>query len=135
MKYFISVIIACLLFISCKSTGDIQEVHEASKPNIILIISDDAGYADFGFTGSQEMNTPHLDQLSRNGWNYTQAYVTASVCCPSRMGLMTGRYQQRFGAECNVPTIPTPGFSKQDLGLDIGEKTMHLALCELLYNF
>ncbi|MEM8886557.1 MAG: sulfatase-like hydrolase/transferase [Bacteroidota bacterium] len=124
MKYLISLITGSLLLISCKSTGDIQEVQEAGKPNIILIISDDAGYADFGFTGSQEMNTPHLDKLAENGWNFTQAYVTASVCCPSRMGLMTGRYQQRFGAECNVPTIPTPGFSKQDLGLDIGEKTM-----------
>ena len=50
--------------------------------------------------------------------------MTASVCCPSRMGLMTGRYQQRFGAECNCPTKPTPGFSKQDLGLDLAEATM-----------
>jgi len=95
-----------------------------SKPNIILIISDDAGYSDFGFNGGRQIPTPHLDRLAREGVVCTQGYVTASVCCPSRMGLMTGRYQQRFGAECNCPAIATPGFTKGDLGLDPGERTM-----------
>ena len=124
MRNFLLALIVFAWLVSCKTNGDLQENQDVTKPNIILIIADDAGYADFGFTGSHEMNTPHLDRLARNGWNFKQAYVTASVCCPSRMGLMTGRYQQRFGAECNVPTIPTPGFSKEDLGLDTGEKTM-----------
>ena len=95
-----------------------------SKPNIILIISDDAGYSDFGFNGGRQIPTPHLDRLAREGVVCTQGYVTASVCCPSRMGLMTGRYQQRFGAECNCPAIATPGFTKGDLGLEPGERTM-----------
>lgn len=97
---------------------------DRSRPNIILIISDDAGYADFGFTGGEQIPTPHLDRLARDGIVCTQGYVTASVCCPSRMGLTTGRYQQRFGAECNVPTIPTPGFTENDLGLEPAERTM-----------
>lgn len=124
MKQLLRIFALLSILTSCKSAADIQEVKNAPQPNIILIISDDAGYADFGFTGSQEMNTPNLDRLAANGWNYKQAYVTASVCCPSRMGLMSGRYQQRFGAECNVPTIPTPGYSKQDLGMDVDEQTM-----------
>jgi len=95
-----------------------------SRPNIILIISDDAGYSDFGFTGGQQIPTPHLDRLAREGIVCTQGYVTASVCCPSRMGLMTGRYQQRFGAECNCPAIATPGFTKNDLGMEPSERTM-----------
>jgi arylsulfatase A-like enzyme len=105
-----------------------------TKPNIILIISDDAGYADFGFTGGEQIPTPHLDKMAKEGVNFTQGYVTASVCCPSRMGLMTGRYQQRFGAECNVPTIPTPGFTKEDLGLEPTERTMADGLREAGYR-
>ncbi|MDQ8199420.1 sulfatase [Pelagicoccus enzymogenes] len=96
----------------------------SEKPNIILIVSDDAGYADFGFQGSSEIKTPHIDRLAAGGVTFTQAYVSASVCCPSRMGIMTGRYQQRFGAECNVPKLPTPGYSEADLGLDPQESTM-----------
>lgn len=93
--------------------------------NILLIVSDDAGYQDFGFTGGTgKIRTPALDRLASEGVIFNQAYVTASVCCPSRMGLITGRYQQRFGAECNVPRIPTPGYSVHDLGLDLKEQTM-----------
>lgn len=96
----------------------------ALKPNIVFIISDDAGYADFGFNGGVQIPTPHLDRLAKEGVVCRQGYVSASVCCPSRAGLITGRYQQRFGAECNVPTIPTPGFSKDDFGLELSETTM-----------
>jgi arylsulfatase A-like enzyme len=96
----------------------------ASKPNVILILSDDAGYADFGVTGSTLVPTPHIDRLAQEGVFCSQGYVTASTCTPSRMGLMSGRYQQRFGAECNVPTIPTPGYTKEDLGLDTSERTL-----------
>ena len=96
----------------------------AAKPNVIVILSDDAGYADFGFTTNKLIPTPNVDRLARNGIVFTQGYVSASTCTPSRMGLMTGRYQQRFGAECNVPTIPTPGYTKEDLGLDASQHTM-----------
>lgn len=109
--------------------GCLDPVSESSnasgeKPNIILIISDDGGYSDLGFTGGDQIPTPHIDLLAREGVIFREGYVTASVCCPSRMGLMTGRYQQRFGAECNVPIIPTPGFTKKDLGLDTSEITI-----------
>lgn len=72
-----------------------------SKPNIIVILIDDAGYADFGFMGSKDLLTPRLDELAKKSFRFTDAHVSASVCSPSRAGLLTGRYQQRFGYECN----------------------------------
>ncbi len=79
-----------------------------AAPNILLIVSDDAGYADFGFNGRPGMPTPNLDALARRGAVLTQAYVSASVCSPSRAGLITGRYQQRFGHHHNL-SGPTAG--------------------------
>jgi arylsulfatase A-like enzyme len=91
-----------------------------SKPNIVIILTDDAGYVDFGFTGSTMFPTPHIDRLAAEGVVCTQGYVTASVCSPSRAGLLTGRYQQRFGHEFNLP-----GLSKmEDGGLPLSQKTI-----------
>ncbi len=74
---------------------------ESAKPNILLIVSDDHGYADTGFQGSTDMVTPHLDRLAGAGMRFTNGYVTHPFCSPTRAGLMTGRYQQRFGHERN----------------------------------
>jgi arylsulfatase A-like enzyme len=71
------------------------------NPNIIVILIDDAGYTDFGFMGSKDMQTPNIDRLAAQSIRFTDAHVTASVCSPSRAGLLTGKYQQRFGYECN----------------------------------
>jgi arylsulfatase A-like enzyme len=106
----------------------------ADKPNVIVILSDDAGYEDFSIHGATQFATPNIDRLARDGILCTQGYVTASTCTPSRMGLITGRYQQRFGAECNVPTIPTPGYTKEDLGLDTSEHTIGDAMQALGYR-
>ncbi len=96
------------------------------KPNIILIISDDAGYADFGFQGSDVMKTPHLDQFAKTGMKFNQAYVTAAVCGPSRAGLMTGKYQQRFGyEENNVPGYMSLScLEDNQMGLPLDQKTL-----------
>ena len=94
------------------------------KPNVIVILSDDAGYADFGYNGCPDIPTPRIDQLAREGVVCTQGYVTASVCCPSRAGLMTGRYQQRFGHECNGPGTPQPGYTPEQMGMETSEKTL-----------
>jgi arylsulfatase A-like enzyme len=81
-----------------------------AKPNLVVLFSDDAGYADFGFQPHvrPEMKTltPHIDSIAANGARCSNAYVSGSVCSPSRAGLMTGRYQQRFGHDNNLP----PGF-------------------------
>jgi arylsulfatase A-like enzyme len=93
------------------------------KPNIIIILTDDAGYADFGTYGGKEIPTPNIDALIADGVKITNAYVTASVCAPSRAGLLTGRYQQRFGFENNMSGEPAEGFTKEDMGIDIAEST------------
>ncbi|SMP63585.1 Arylsulfatase A [Neorhodopirellula lusitana] len=98
----------------------------AAPPNIVLIISDDAGYADFGFHGSKVMRTPHLDKLAEQSMRFEQAYVTAAVCGPSRAGLFTGRYQQRFGfEENNVPGYMSESCLPDDeMGLPLDQTTV-----------
>lgn len=75
----------------------------AERPNILLIYSDDHGWADLGIQGvDSDIRTPNLDQLARDGVRFTRGYVSAPQCVPSRAGLITGRYQQRFGVEDNT---------------------------------
>lgn len=114
-----------------------QSVFAATdKPNILLILADDAGYADFGFQGSQEMQTPNLDQLAQEGMVFHQAYVSAATCGPSRAGLLTGRYQQKFGyEENNVPGyMAEGGLTGDDMGLPVSEKTLGNYLQEQGYT-
>lgn len=88
----------------------------SQKPNVVVMVIDDAGYADFGFMGCRDLRTPNLDLLAKDGIVFSDGHVTASVCSPSRAGLLTGRYQQRFGYECNE--------GDQYSGLDAGEVTI-----------
>jgi arylsulfatase A-like enzyme len=74
---------------------------QGRRPNIILILADDLGYADVGFTGCKDIPTPHIDRLARTGLRFTNACVSHPFCSPTRAGLMTGRYQHRFGHENN----------------------------------
>ncbi|MBS1829412.1 MAG: sulfatase-like hydrolase/transferase [Acidobacteria bacterium] len=74
----------------------------APKPNLVLIISDDLGYADLPAFGKSEIPTPHLDRLAQTGVVFPQAYSTAPICVPSRMGINTGRYHQRLGVYDNM---------------------------------
>lgn len=74
---------------------------QAKPPNIIVIVADDMGYADFGVHGSKDIPTPNIDSLARNGGRFTDAYVSGPYCSPTRAGLMTGKYPQRFGHEFN----------------------------------
>src|SRR5438874_1768410 len=91
------------------------------KPNILLIVADDLGYADLGCQGCKDVPTPNIDSLAKNGVRCTNGYVSCPVCSPTRAGLMTGRYQQRFGHEFN----PGPaGVASKDFGLSLNEKTI-----------
>jgi arylsulfatase A-like enzyme len=72
-----------------------------TRPNILVIVSDDHGYADTGFNGSRDIPTPNLDRLARAGIVCSNGYVSHPFCSPTRAGLLTGRYQQRFGHENN----------------------------------
>jgi arylsulfatase A-like enzyme len=79
-----------------------------TKPNIIVVFVDDLGYADLGVQAqAKDVLTPHLDRLSAEGVRCTAGYVTAPQCSPSRVALLTGRYQQRFGID-TIPDIPMP---------------------------
>lgn len=78
-------------------------LHAAEKPNILVVFTDDQGHADVGIHGQvADIKTPHIDELARDGITCTSGYITAPQCSPSRAGLLTGKYQQRFGFD----TIP-----------------------------
>ncbi|MFZ4645893.1 MAG: sulfatase [Gemmataceae bacterium] len=90
----------------------------APKPNIVVIVGDDMGYADVGFHGCKDIPTPHLNALAASGTRFSSGYVSGPYCSPTRAGLMTGRYQQRFGHEFN----PSGNAGKN--GLPLKEKTL-----------
>ncbi|MFT7198349.1 MAG: arylsulfatase A-like enzyme, partial [Marinoscillum sp.] len=101
-KFSLGIALTLSLF-GCRSDkSSLGSMQEQSVPNVIIILADDAGYSDFGFMGSEDILSPNLDALANDGVVFTDAHVTASVCSPSRAGLLTGRYQQRFGHECNL---------------------------------
>ncbi len=82
--------------------------YSQSQPNIIVIFTDDHGFADLGIQGQvTDIKTPNIDQLAKEGVLLTSGYITAPQCTPSRAGLLSGRYQQRFGLDENG-TIPLP---------------------------
>ena len=116
MKKIILIFGCISILLSCSSKTD-------SKPNVIIILADDAGYSDFGFMGSDEIKTPNLDQLALDGVTFNNAYVSASVCSPSRAGLLTGMYQQRFGHECNLDSDVNNSFDPNQITIAEALKT------------
>ena len=98
---------------------------QAKKPNILLILCDDVGYGEFGFQGCKDIPTPHIDSIAKNGIRFTQGYVSGPYCSPTRAGLLTGRYQTRYGHEFNGQG---PKF-----GLPLSERTLADLLKRLGY--
>jgi len=87
---------------------NVKILYSQERPNIIVIFTDDHGFADLGIQGQvEDIETPYIDQLANDGVLMTSGYITAPQCTPSRAGLLTGRYQQRFGLDENG-TIPLP---------------------------
>jgi arylsulfatase A-like enzyme len=93
---------------------------QARKPNVIVFLSDDVGYGEYGFQGNPEIPTPNIDSIAKNGVRFTQGYVSGPYCSPTRAGLMTGRYQTRFGHEFNGGG----GAGGKGFGLPLTEKTI-----------
>jgi arylsulfatase A-like enzyme len=87
------------------------------RPNLVILLADDYGYADVGFHGCKDVPTPQIDSLASGGVRCTNGYVSGPYCSPTRAGLMTGRYQQRFGHEFNPGAGP-------ELGLPLSETTL-----------
>ncbi|MDO7085186.1 sulfatase-like hydrolase/transferase [Pseudocolwellia sp. AS88] len=135
----VALLSALTLFTSNIALADVASSKKSAvkQPNIVLLFSDDAGYADFGFHGSKIMKTPHLDKLAKEGVRFEQAYVTDPTCGPSRAGLITGKYQQRFGfEENNVPGYMSENSAADgsDMGIPVEEKTMADYLKNLGYT-
>ncbi len=98
---------------------------EAKRPNVIVLLADDLGYADLGCQGSIAVRSPNIDSIAANGVRFTDGYVTASQCAPSRAGLLTGRYQNRFGYDSNDANKPRSAKNPAGLGgMPVGERTM-----------
>lgn len=107
--------LACLLSIPC-----VCAAADNVRPNVLVIVSDDQGYADVGFHGSSEVPTPNLDSLAKGGVVCTNGYASHPFCSPTRAGLLTGRYQARFGHEYNP--VYDPLDDKE--GLPLGERLL-----------
>jgi arylsulfatase A-like enzyme len=118
-----------LLSLGCSVPAALGATPQASaaktpvvnRPNILIIVADDLGYGELGCQGHPEIPTPNIDAIAKNGCRFTSGYVSCPVCSPTRAGLMTGRYQQRFGHEFN----PGPVEDASDaFGLSRDEKTI-----------
>ncbi len=93
-RLFLSVV--ALTVVTCSPA-----IGQIRQPNIVLLIADDLGYGETGCQGNAEIPTPHIDSMAASGVRFTSGYVTAAFCSASRAGLITGRYQTRFGYEFN----------------------------------
>lgn len=91
---------------------DCKKNNKHNRPNIILILVDDLGYGDLGYTGCTDFETPNIDKLAKGGIICTNGYASHSFCAPTRAGIMTGRYQHRFEFESNPGSKNSP-----DLGI------------------
>src|SRR5437763_12692946 len=78
---------------------DSSALAQSGQPNVVIILADDLGYGDVSFNGCPDYLTPNIDSFATNGVWCSSGYVTHPFCSPSRAGLITGRYQQRFGHE------------------------------------
>jgi arylsulfatase A-like enzyme len=94
---------------------------QTRRPNIVVIVADDMGYADIGVHGSKDIPTPNIDAMAAGGIRFTDAYVSGAYCGPTRAGLMTGRYPQRFGQEFNIGQAME---SHREAGLPLEERTL-----------
>ena len=123
-------LIACIVFISFVNKSFSLSRPVDSKPNVIVIITDDQGYADVGFNGCVDIPTPNIDRIANEGVKFTHGYVSYPVCGPSRAGLLTGRYQDRFGFTTN----PTISPDHPEAGIPLDEQNMAEVLGQVGYK-
>jgi arylsulfatase A-like enzyme len=113
----INVVQLLILLVVLVSEAQNNQDNSPQSPNVIIILADDLGYADVSFNGSKDIPTPNIDKIAHEGAKFTNAYVTYAVCGPSRAGLITGRYQDRFGYGRNplfAPNDPNMGLPKSE---------------------
>lgn len=115
---------------SAPATTMPAQVRDGTAPNVIVIVTDDQGYHDVGFNGSTEIPTPNIDRITEGGARFTRGYVTFPVCGPSRAGLLSGRYQERFGFDRNPNNNPADVHG----GMPLNQKIMPEIMKEDGYN-
>lgn len=109
-----------LSFVAAAAPPSTQaQAGNAQRPNVVLIITDDVGYGDFGSYGAPDIKTPHIDGLARDGARLTDFYANGATCTPTRAGLISGRYQQRLALE-----RPLGGSADRDLGLPVTGRSL-----------
>ena len=110
---------------------------DSQRPNVVIIFTDDQGYADVGCFGAEDFKTPNLDQMAREGMRFTDFYVAGSVCSPSRAALLTGCYPQRVGIhDVNGPKlVGDPGWTQpmENVGLSDQEELISRLLKDAGY--
>ena len=93
-------VLGSMLIVAVSLPGEAgAQAGNAQRPNVVLIITDDVGYGDLGSYGAPDVKTPHIDGLATDGVRLTDFYANGATCTPTRTGLISGRYQQRFGLE------------------------------------
>jgi len=102
--------------------GDAAKTAAPQARNVIVILADDLGVADVSAYVSDRIPTPNIDRIAQGGVRFDAGYASAAMCSPSRAGLLTGRYQNRFGFEYNAGSDER--VEAEGLGLDVGERTM-----------
>ncbi|MCG6187848.1 sulfatase-like hydrolase/transferase, partial [Maribellus maritimus] len=127
--YLRSTIIAIVFFLS--NQLHCAETETSSKPNVILIYTDDQGAIDLNCFGATDLLTPNMDKLVKSGIKFTQFYG-APICSPSRAGLLTGKTPQRAGVPGNVSPrsleagMPGSQYTIAEMFKDAGYKTAHI---------
>jgi arylsulfatase A-like enzyme len=115
-----AILAASIAAVLSVSLPTLDGLAQRRPPNVLLIVSDDMGYGDIGIHGGKDIPTPNIDALAKAGIRFTDAYVTGPYCSPTRAGLLTGRYPQRFGHEFNIDLSP----AHSDAGLPLRETTL-----------
>ncbi len=136
---FVSLIITMFTFSIYAQTAP-GTIIKPKHPNVIIIYTDDQGYADLNIYGSKDLVTPNMDSLARSGTRFTQFYASSSICSPSRASLLTGRYPQRAGLEGNAGNLPGAGgmpgsqFTLAELFKSAGYATGHIGKWHMGYS-
>ena len=128
--YSVHTILLCLLIAACNSVSKLEGEQLDPPPNLVLVLVDDLGYGDVGFHGCTDIPTPNIDRIAKEGVTFTNGYVSWAACGPSRAGLITGRYQDRFGFSRNPLFAP----NDPNMGLPLSEQSLADALGQAGYR-